>query len=99
MSAITINGKTYPVELTDLYVVRDLLDAVEAAKFADGSDIHSIIRFAELAKQAVSRAIGAEAAAEVFGDRLLLSVVKDAITQISDEVEPAYDDLLRTLEL
>lgn len=99
MSAITINGKTYPVELSDLYVVRDLMDAVEAAKFADGKDIHSVIRFAEIAKQAVSRAIGEQNAAEAFGDRLLLSVIKDAITQIADEVEPAYDQLLRDLEL
>jgi hypothetical protein len=98
MSAITINGKSYPVELTDLYVIRDLMDAVEMAQQAqEGADLAFVIQFAEVAKSAIARAIGQENAAEAFGDRLLLSVIKDAISQIADEVGPAYNKMLLEL--
>ena len=98
MSAITINGKQYEADLTDLYVVRDLMDSVELAKqIQPGNEIAGTIAFAELAKSAIERAIGKDNAAEAFGDKLHLSTIMDAMNQIAAEVAPAYDRLLRDL--
>lgn len=98
MSAITINGKTYEADLTDLYVARDLIDAGEFGKSVAGtSDVAGMIAFAEMAKSAIERAVGAEAAAEIFGDKLYLSVIMDVFHQLNGEAANAYDQLLRDL--
>lgn len=98
MSAITINGTTYEADLTDLYIVRDLMDAVEASKrISSGDAITETIAFAELAKSAIERAIGAENAAEAFGGQLKLSVILDAVNQVAAAVAPAYEQLLRDI--
>lgn len=98
MSAITINGKTYEADLSDLYIVRDLVDAVAGAKtIAEGGEITAVIAFAEQAMSAVTRAIGKENSQEAFGDKLVLSVILDAVNQIAAEVGPAYDKMLADL--
>ena len=97
MSAITINGTSYEADLSDLYVVRDLSEAVTLAKSVGGSDIASVIAFAEKARQAVGRAIGEENAQAAFTDKLVLSDILDAVNQIAREVGPAYERMLADL--
>lgn len=102
MSAITLNGTTYEADLTDLAVVRDLLLAYHAADTLNATEdpiarLEAAVAYAENAKAAVSRAIGAEPAADLFGDGLPLPTIMAALTALAQEAGPAFDAQIRAL--
>ena len=95
MSAITINGTSHEVDLRDLYVVRDLMAAIELSQHIQpGTEVATTIEFAEKAREAIERAVVGESP---FGERLYLSVILDAIKQMTALVEPVYKQMLDDL--
>ena len=91
MRAITLNGQTHEVDLLDLYVVRDLMDAIEYSKTIDRSDVSQVISLAEKARDAIERAV---VGASPFGERLYLTEILDVLGQLTEQVKPAYEALI-----
>ena len=102
MSAITLNGTAYEADLTDLAVLRDLLGAYHAANELNASTddiarLEHAVAYAERAKSAIGRAIGADAVDALWGDRLPLAEMMDALAQLAALAGPTFDEHIRAL--